>query len=1435
MEERLLAELLTFPFENELPERPVITVSSKAATAPFLSAPSAWLSFLGRIFHEDDATSHTAGYVRRWLEGRYQDFQLKLEDRSIVPRDFVRRMNSNDKQCGIVTNINTECAVKLVGTNCCLYPVNSRDLQHIWSFMYGDYIVYDFWLGKVYDLSNHIILKLSNGASPSPCPRPPPPPLCPPPSLCPPSSPPLCPPSPSPLCPPSPSPLCPTSLSSFSISSLSSSFSSSSLSSSFSFSSLSSSFSSCSLSSSFSSCSLSSSFSCSLSSFFSSSLSTSFSTSLCSMSEEDGAKLYDVYPHVSDSGLFFDEAYGFYPGQVLIGPAKVFSNVQWLYGVKPVLSKKSKFRVVVEEVGYTGLCTVDYTVVGVAQRVQVVELKVTWITKSYSPQGSDSVFPPPSTITQENLCRVKRLGYFDHTQRQLGERALYVFPAKGDATRITCEGPEGAPVLPEDPVIRKVKRMFKKHPGKKTPESADSQTNSIQQTAKTDEAESADQQSEPLRDCTEDDSVPQCPNNGPVPAPEPAEDGGEQGDVPQGQWPQLGELESDEEPVEDTDDTSSITSSASSTTSLQSGPSRRKSIPLSIRNLKRKHKKKKTKFSREFKPGDRVAVEVVSTVTSADVMWKDGRLETGIRSNDLIPIQHLDNHEFCPGDYVVDKRPQALQDPGVYGVIQSGDHKARTCVVKWIKLNSAGDDVEVIGEEEDVSVYDIADHPDFHFHTTDIVIRIGNSDSEDFNNEAATWQFGKVVVVAVSLTLVQQDPQPCQATYLNSGRRTVGQVCRVDVSSKVEVVWADNSKSVVLPQHLYNVESEIEETYYDSAEGSTSGASSEEWEDESDSWETDNGQVEEETGAGGEEVPPASTPSIGAPAEGKITTPISTAASADAQGTPTSELNAGGGGLPASEEKPAKETPRLAFRELKEALKILESLKNMTVEQLWTGSPTSPTAEPSAATAATTPADAKPTKEKRFLDDIKKLQENLKKTLDNVAIVEEEKMEAAAEEERASAPAEPQTPVRSEWPSDTPVLCQQSGGKPGVTFTSAKGEVFSVLEWAPDTHTFKKMEFQPAEAKKFFSTVRKEMALLATSLPDGIMVKTFEDRMDLFSALIKGPTRTPYEDGLFLFDIQLPNIYPAVPPLFRYLSQCSGRLNPNLYDNGKVCVSLLGTWIGKGTERWTSKSSLLQVLISIQGLILVNEPYYNEAGFDSDRGLQEGYENSRCYNEMALIKMVQSMTQLLLQPVEVFQQEIREHFVTSGWRLVHRLEGWLELDGAVAERGPRCTAGGLRGEPLEEIPQALAHSSPSKQDLRSEEELEDSGLSPSTVGPVGPPGAAGQQDLSQSSDCDGTVVGGAGSEPPESSEGASSGFGATQQAGKTLPDSQPAVRPKKRRKSYRSFLPERSGYPDIGFPLFPLSKGFVKSVRGVLQHYRAVLTAAGIPEHPEDK
>lgn len=84
--------------------------------------------------------------------------------------------------------------------------------------------------------------------------------------------------------------------------------------------------------------------------------------------------------------------------------------------------------------------------------------------------------------------------------------------------------------------------------------------------------------------------------------------------------------------------------------------------------------------------------------------------------------------------------------------------------------------------------------------------------------------------------------------------------------------------------------------------------------------------------------------------------------------------------------------------------------------------------------------------------------------------------------------------------------------------------------------------------------------------------------------MIRGPEKTPYAGGLFLFDVKLPHTYPLQPPLCHYYSFCDDRLNPNLYEDGKVCLSLLGTWSGHGVELWSPKdSNLLQLLVSIQG------------------------------------------------------------------------------------------------------------------------------------------------------------------------------------------------------------------------------------------------------------
>lgn len=84
--------------------------------------------------------------------------------------------------------------------------------------------------------------------------------------------------------------------------------------------------------------------------------------------------------------------------------------------------------------------------------------------------------------------------------------------------------------------------------------------------------------------------------------------------------------------------------------------------------------------------------------------------------------------------------------------------------------------------------------------------------------------------------------------------------------------------------------------------------------------------------------------------------------------------------------------------------------------------------------------------------------------------------------------------------------------------------------------------------------------------------------------MIRGPEKTPYAGGLFMFDFKIPFNYPVGPPLCHYYSFCSDRLNPNLYEDGKVCLSLLGTWHGEGSEIWLPhKSNLLQILVSLQG------------------------------------------------------------------------------------------------------------------------------------------------------------------------------------------------------------------------------------------------------------
>ena len=65
------------------------------------------------------------------------------------------------------------------------------------------------------------------------------------------------------------------------------------------------------------------------------------------------------------------------------------------------------------------------------------------------------------------------------------------------------------------------------------------------------------------------------------------------------------------------------------------------------------------------------------------------------------------------------------------------------------------------------------------------------------------------------------------------------------------------------------------------------------------------------------------------------------------------------------------------------------------------------------------------------------------------------------------------------------------------------------------------------------------------------------------------------------------------------------------------------------------KSTNLQVLLSFQGLVLNEKPYFNEAGFDKQLGRAEGERNSVSYNENAFLVTCQSMLYILHKPPKV--------------------------------------------------------------------------------------------------------------------------------------------------------------------------------------------------------
>ena len=216
-----------------------------------------------------------------------------------------------------------------------------------------------------------------------------------------------------------------------------------------------------------------------------------------------------------------------------------------------------------------------------------------------------------------------------------------------------------------------------------------------------------------------------------------------------------------------------------------------------------------------------------------------------------------------------------------------------------------------------------------------------------------------------------------------------------------------------------------------------------------------------------------------------------------------------------------------------------------------------------------------------------------------------------------------------------------------------------------NNHRFNNDKISKPEQKALMR-ILSEISSFKSGLPlnweSSIWVRVPKDSFNLISFLISGPKDTPYENGLFEFHAYFPHNYPTEAPkvLLHTTGNDTVRFNPNLYNTGKVCLSLLGTWSGQEGEKWNPKnSSFLQVMVSIQSLILVEQPYFNEPGWERQMHTPEGKTASDTYNQVLHPHTIQlAMSNMLLNPPSGFEDVVLNHFKMKKDEIINKTLLW---------------------------------------------------------------------------------------------------------------------------------------------------------------------------------
>lgn len=175
--------------------------------------------------------------------------------------------------------------------------------------------------------------------------------------------------------------------------------------------------------------------------------------------------------------------------------------------------------------------------------------------------------------------------------------------------------------------------------------------------------------------------------------------------------------------------------------------------------------------------------------------------------------------------------------------------------------------------------------------------------------------------------------------------------------------------------------------------------------------------------------------------------------------------------------------------------------------------------------------------------------------------------------------------------------------------------------------------------------------------PENTFIYYNEVNLFIIYLLIIGLENTPYEDGFYFFKVVFTDDYPYKPPNVTFLTTTPyTRFNPNLYENGKVCLSILGTWDG---PQWSSILTLRSLVLTLQSIFtenpLKNEIYYYNENTSSEKNINynkiiQYYNWSVAIIEMLKKPVVSEMTDIILN-----------YFITNKQKYITKLTSLQQL------------------------------------------------------------------------------------------------------------------------------------------------------------------------------